>query len=404
MAPGTPDRPDKEARMTPSPSIRTSTSGNTAHGGRRHWRRHTGAFSAALAATMTVVALTGAPATAGAASAKVTVPPPATGTATVTETGSSLLYPLWNLWGPGYTKQWPNITITTASTGSGTGISSALAGTSNIGASDAYLSPVQLATNKNAMNIPLAISSQVVAYNLPGLTKPLNLSGPVLSGIYRGKITKWNARPIAAINKGQTLPSTPIVTIHRADSSGDTFLFTSYLSKTDPVWGRTIQYGTTVNWPSVPGALGETGNSGMLQGAQSTPGSIAYIGISYLAKINAAGLGYANLKNKAKKYVRPTPATVAAAAASFTKHTPPNGVISMINSAVPNGYPIVNYEYAIVVKNQTSTTTAQNIRSVLTWAISPKGGNASSYLNQVNFQPLPAKVVAQSVAQIKKIK
>jgi phosphate transport system substrate-binding protein len=54
----------------------------------------------------------------------------------LTETGSSLLYPLFNVWVAEYTKTHPGIHITTASTGSGAGIDQAVSGTVQIGASD----------------------------------------------------------------------------------------------------------------------------------------------------------------------------------------------------------------------------------------------------------------------------
>ncbi len=82
------------------------------------------------------------------------------------------------------------------------------------------------------------------------------------------------------------------------------------------------------------------------------------------------------------------------------KKTPASGTISLIYGPISGGYPIVNYEYAIVSNDQSSSSTAKNIRSVLEWAINPKQGSATSYLSQVDFQPLPAKVVAQSVKQI----
>jgi len=94
----------------------------------------------------------------------------------------------------------------------------------------------------------------------------------------------------------------------------------------------------------------------------------------------------------------------AAEAAGFVKKTPASGTISMIYGSINNGYPIVNYEYAIVSTNQSSSSTAKNVRAVLEFAINPKYGNSSSYLSQVNFQPLPSKVEAQSVKQILGIK
>ena len=72
----------------------------------------------------------------------------------------------------------------------------------------------------------------------------------------------------------------------------------------------------------------------------------------------------------------------------------------MIYGPASDGYPIVNYEYAIVSTHQSSSSSAKSIRSLLEWAINPKDGAATSYLAQVNFQPLPSKVEAQSVKQI----
>jgi phosphate transport system substrate-binding protein len=137
-----------------------------------------------------------------------------------------------------------------------------------------------------------------------------------------------------------------------------------------------------------------------VSGCKATPGCIAYIGISYLTQALQAGLAYGALGNGHGQDVVPTQATIAAEAAGFVKKTPANGTISLIYGNIKNGYPIVNYEYAIVSDKQPSSSTAKSIRSVLEWAINPKYGNNNSYLSQVNFQPLPSKVEAQSVKQI----
>lgn len=194
------------------------------------------------------------------------------------------------------------------------------------------------------------------------------------------------------------------MTLHRSDGSGDTFLFTQYLSKADPSgWGSSVSFGTTVPWPNAPGALAEDGNGGMVSGCKATPGCIAYVGISYLAQALQSGLGYAQLKNAKGNYELPTEPAVAAEAASFVKKTPPNGTISLIYGPAADGYPVINYEYAIVSSKQSSATTAKAIRSLLEWSINPTLGNSSQYLSQVSFQPLPAKVEAQSLKQIVKI-
>jgi phosphate transport system substrate-binding protein len=332
---------------------------------------------------------------------------PATTPESITETGSTLLFPLFGTWSTAYQKLYtpsggtPQVTITTGGTGSGTGITEAATGTINIGASDAYLSAADVQKYAGLLNIPLAISAQQINYNLPGV-KNLKLDAPTLAKIYTGKITTWNDPAIKALNPGANLPSIKIITLHRAESSGDTFLFTSFLGAGDPSGWPAANVNTTISWPNVPGALAETGNSGMVSACQSNKGCIAYIGISYLQKTQAAGLGEAALKNKAGSFVQPTTSSISSAAAAFTAKTPANETISMINGPAPTGYPIVNYEYAIVQTKQTNAAQAEDIRAFLHWTIH-SGQDATTYLGPVDFQPLPASVVAKSDAQIAKI-
>jgi phosphate transport system substrate-binding protein len=326
----------------------------------------------------------------------------------ITETGSSLLYPLMGTWTAAYQKQFinssnaPIVTIETGSTGSGTGITDAATGTVNIGASDAYLSSSDLQTYPTMLNIALAISAQQVNYNIPGFTGTLKLNGTVLAGMYSGSITNWDDPAIAALNPGVTLPNLAVVPLHRSDSSGDTFLFTSYLNAQDPSKWSASNVGTTVTWPSVSGALAETGNGGMVSGCAATKGCVAYIGISYLSKTTAAGLGQAEIENGAGQYEAPNPTTIAAEAAALTSKTPANETLSMIDANASGGYPIVNYEYAIVNTHQTSGVTAEDIRAFLYWCVHT-GQSGTSYLDAVDFQPLPSSVVTLSDNQIAKI-
>jgi phosphate transport system substrate-binding protein len=331
---------------------------------------------------------------------------PPNGYITVTEEGSSLLYPLFELWATSYHQEHNNITINPAAGGSGKGITDASGGVVNIGASDAYLSSSQVSAYPGLMNIALAISSQMVNYNLPGVSPSvhLKLSGKVLSEIYQGKITQWDDPQIEALNPGVNIPATNIVVLHRSDSSGDTFIFSQYLSDADPSgWGATISYGTSISFPSIPNALGESGNGGMVSGCQATTGCIAYIGISYLSKTQSAGLGEAMLENASGNFELPDAATVTAEAKQLESQTPANESLSMIYDSAPGGYPIVNYEYAIVQQKQNYASTAGAMRAFLYWAIDPVNGSASNFLSQVGFIPLSQAVAVLSDNQIAKI-
>ncbi|MHB8252407.1 MAG: phosphate ABC transporter substrate-binding protein PstS [Acidiferrobacter sp.] len=326
-------------------------------------------------------------------------------TINIMETGSTLLYPLFNLWVPAYTHSHPQVRINTQGTGSGTGISEAISGVAQIGASDAYMSNMQVKQNPNILNIPLAISAQTVNYNIPGLNNVhLKLSGPVLAGIYDNQIRYWNAPAIERLNPGVRLPHHRITPIHRTDGSGDTFIFSQYLSFSTPYWNSHVAYGTTISWPAVPGGLGALGNPGMVQSAAQTPYSIAYIGVSFASEVRRAHLGTALLENRAGRFLLPTKATVEAAAGQLVNKTPANERISLVFAPGAQSYPIINYEYAIVNARQPSMVTANALREFLTWTVSLKGGNARSFLRQVRFIALPPRISALSRKQIAKIR
>ncbi len=323
---------------------------------------------------------------------------------TLLETGSTLLYPLFNLWVPDYTKAHPDVKITTQGTGSGTGIAEAISGVAQIGASDAYMADAQIKQNPSILNIPLAISAQTINYNVPGLNKThLKLDGPVLAGIYDGSIKNWDDPAIKALNPGVKLPNHTIVPIHRTDGSGDTFIFSQYLSFSTPKWNDSVGYGTTISWPAVQGGVGANGNPGMVQACHETPYSVAYIGVSFHKEIAKAGLGTAMIKNKAGHFLLPTAKTVSAAAAGLIAKTPADERLSLVFSEGADSYPIINYEYAIVNSKQANPETAKAIREFLGWAVQSKGGNAAKYLDQVRFIALPARIQELSKAQIAKI-
>lgn len=323
------------------------------------------------------------------------------GGAQLHETGSTLLYPLFRQWVADYAHVAPNVAISTAATGSGAGIAAAMAGTVQIGSSDAYMSDQQAEQNPQLVNIPLAISAQTVNYNIPGLNGAgLKLDGATLAGIYFGHITEWDAPAIAAMNPGVALPHQPIVPIRRADGSGDTFIFTQFLDFANQEWEDQVGYGTSVQWPGVTGERAVLGNAKMVETLASTPYSIAYVGISFHDSIARAGLGIARLENQSGRFLLPTPETVSAAASMLDPRTPPDERLSLVLAPGAQSYPLINYEYVVVSKRQADAATAAALRGFLLWAISLDGGNSDKYLNAVGFIALPDFIRGMSEHQI----
>jgi len=331
--------------------------------------------------------------------------PASAGDVVLNETGSTLLYPLFQLWIPDYARATPNVSLTAAATGSGAGIAAAISGSARIGASDAYMSDEEAKQHPAIVNIPLAIAAQTVNYNLPGLNDAgLRLDGSTLAGIYAGTITTWDARAIAALNPALKLPHQPIVPIRRDDASGDTFIFTQFLDFSTPSWEDKIGYGTTVAWPQVEGERVAAGNEGMVETLAETPYSVAYIGISFHEAIVKAELGTALLGNQSGKFLLPTAATIDAAASALDARTPPDERLTLVFAPGDQSYPLVNYEYAVMSTRQADPAGAAALRDFLLWAIAREGGNAPKYLDHVGFIPLPDFVRALSEKQIALIK
>jgi phosphate transport system substrate-binding protein len=320
----------------------------------------------------------------------------------ITETGSSLFYPLLNVWAAEYQKTHTGVQIATASTGSGAGLDQAVAGQVQIGASDAYMNDQQARRNPDLLNIPLAISALTVNYNLPGVAH-LKLDGPTLADIYSAKVTMWDDAEIAGLNQQAKLPHQAIVPVRRSDASGDTFVFTQYLTFSTPWWEDKIGFGVTVDWPNISGVVTAAGNEGVLKALAGTPYSVAYLGVSYHGGVEKAGLGVADLKSYSGEFVSPAPESIAAAAASLGPRTPMDERLTLVNAPGANAYPLVNYEYAIVSKKQATPEIAAALRRFLHWASAPDETNAK-WLDAAGFIPLPAHIWVLTHDQIEQIR
>src|SRR3954469_20966948 len=218
----------------------------------------------------------------------------------LTGAGATFPQPIYTKWFNDYATK-TGVKINYQPIGSGGGIRQFLEGTVDFGATDAPMSDEEISKLKApALHIPTVLGAVVVTYNLPELTKPLNLTGPVVAQIYLGKITKWNAPEIASLNPGLTLPNKDILVVHRSEGSGTTYIFTDYLTAVSPAWAAGPGKGKEVQWPV---GLGGQGNAGVAGQLSQVPGSFGYIELAY-ARQNK--LPYAAIKNSAGTFVLPT--------------------------------------------------------------------------------------------------
>jgi phosphate transport system substrate-binding protein len=306
----------------------------------------------------------------------------ATASATLTGAGSSLVAPLMGNWINGFEARMNGtVKVTYASVGSGTGIAQITNRTVDFGASDAPLTPEQAAACNGCVQIPWGLTATGLAFNIKGVKK-LRLSGPVIAGIYFGKITKWNNPKIKKLNPGTKLPGTPITPVYRSDGSGDTYAFTNYLSKVSKAWKNEHGFATSVSFPAGAGAKGNSGVTGVVQ---TTNGAIGYISASYII---AAGLRAASVQNEAGNFEFPNQANIESAAA-MVKSVPSNNELHIVDppKKFKTAYPISTFTYCIAPHNAPQKGTLSEF-ILYAMTIGQKYGPA------LDFAPLPKVVVS----------
>jgi phosphate transport system substrate-binding protein len=299
--------------------------------------------------------------------------------------GSSFDNPAFMMWKDAYTKSHKDTQINYQSVGSGAGIKQLTAQTVDFGASDAPMTDEAMkAAPGKILHIPIVAGAVAVTYNLPGNPK-LKLDEETLAGIYLGEITKWNDPKIAALNPGVQLPSQGIIVVHRSDGSGTTFIFTDYLSSVNKDWASKVGKNTSVNWPAGVGGKGSEGVSGQVK---QLPNSIGYVELAY-AEQNK--MPVADLKNKAGKFITPSPDSVSKAMATAT--IPDDFRFSMVNAPGEEAYPISGASWVLLYQKQADAAKGKELVNFLKWSVT-EGQKTSP---QLDYAPLPDSVQQRAV-------
>ena len=301
--------------------------------------------------------------------------------------GATFPYPIYSKWFADYAAA-TGVRINYQSIGSGGGIRQLTEGTVDFGASDAPMSDAELAKMKSpVLHFPTVLGAVVITYNIPGITKALRLTGPVVADIFAGKITKWNDARIASLNNGLELPSSDILVVHRSDGSGTTYIFSDYLSSVSPAWARSPGKGKELAWPV---GLGGKGNEGVAGQVKQTPGAIGYVELAY-AKQNS--LPFADLQNASGEFITPTIESVTTAAAAVAAKLPANTDyrLSIVNAAGKGAYPISSFTFLLVYQTQPDATKGKKLVDFLRWYLRDGEKSAAS----LDYAPLPASMIGQ---------
>ncbi len=311
--------------------------------------------------------------------------------------GATFPYPIYSKWFDEYHKA-NGSQINYQSVGSGAGIKQVTEGTVDFGASDGPMNDEQIAAYKTKngsgiLHFPTVLGAVVPTYNIPGVSGALNFTPEALSGIYLGRISKWNDPAIAGANKGVSLPGNDIVVIHRSDGSGTTYIWTDYLSKVNPDWKDKVGKGGSVNWPV---GLGGKGNEGVTGLIKQTPNSIGYVELIYAAQNKVP---YGSVKNSSGAFVKADLASVTEAAAGAVKTMPADFRVSITNSPGKTAYPISSYTWLLIPEKFKDAGKRDVIKGLIKWAITDGQGAVEN----LSYAKLPKEVVDKELQAINKI-
>jgi phosphate transport system substrate-binding protein len=312
--------------------------------------------------------------------------------------GATFPYPMYSKWFDEYHKKDPNLQINYQSIGSGGGIKQVTEGTVDFGATDGPMNDEQLKAYQDKhgsgiLHFPTVLGAVVPTYNIPGVTAELNFTPETLTGIFLGKITKWNDPAIADVNKGVKLPAEDIVVVHRADGSGTTYCWTDYLSKVSDEWKTKVGKGGSVNWPV---GLGGKGSEGVTGTVKNTPNSITYVELIY-AESNK--IPYGSVKNSAGVFVKASLAAVSAAAAGAAKEMPDDFRVSITNAPGKAAYPISTFTWLLIPEKFSDAGKRDAMKGFVKWMLA----DGQNYAEALSYARLPKEVVAKETKAIDKI-
>jgi len=321
----------------------------------------------------------------------------AQGSLLINGAGATFPYPIYSKWFDEYHKS-NGAQINYQSVGSGAGIKQVTEGTVDFGASDGPMNDEQMKAyrTKNGSGIlhfPTVLGAVVPTYNIPGVTGALNFTPESISGIFLGRISKWNDPAIVAANKGVNLPANDIVVIHRSDGSGTTYIWTDYLSKINSDWKDKVGKGTSVNWPV---GLGGKGNEGVTGLIKQTPNSIGYVELIYAAQNKVP---YGTMKNAAGAAVKADLASVTEAAAGSVKTMPEDFRVSITNAPGKNAYPVSSFTWLLIPEKFKDTAKRDAMKGFLKWAIT----DGQNDVEGLSYAKLPKEVVEKELKAINKV-
>ena len=296
--------------------------------------------------------------------------------------GSVIPKGLYGVWANAYMQRNPRVRITYLPYGSKEGIKQITEGSADFGGGEIPVTNEELrTTGKSLLQLPLFLTAVVPVYNVPGTTRPLRFSGKVLADIYMGKIKSWNHPDLVKLNPGVALQALAISPYHREPGKGTTYLFTDFLSSTNPAFRTQIGTSSSPLWRVGTEAQGgET----LVRTVKATAGAIGY---AELNTAQAGGASIGQVQNSSGAFLT---ASAEGAAAACPRTLKNDFRVSLTNMPGANAYPITGLTWMFVPTEGATPGRQKALNDFVKFIFS----DGQSMISAQGHIPLPSQMVS----------
>ncbi|MPZ53726.1 MAG: phosphate ABC transporter substrate-binding protein PstS [Acidimicrobiia bacterium] len=311
--------------------------------------------------------------------------------------GASFPDPVYQTWIGEYTTNvQPGVSIQYESIGSGGGRERFIDQQTIFAGSDAYMDDEEMADAVDAracgevLHIPMVFGGVVVAYNIEGLDG-LVLDSATIADIFSGEITNINDPAIAELNPDVELPDQELTVTVRADGSGTTSIFTTYLEDEDADWAADYGAGDEVDW--FGGQVAGEQNDGVASAIAQQPGGIGYVSLEFAVQQGLPTVGVVNGDGNA---IVPSTDTVGAAVEGIDL---PEDLRFDVLGVGAEGYPIAGATWVLAYTCGYDQGDADALKDYLTWALE----EGDSFAADLGYAPLSDATQELSLAKVEQI-
>jgi phosphate transport system substrate-binding protein len=313
--------------------------------------------------------------------------------ATLSGTGSSFAAPVMSSWIDAVSAAPYDLSLTYANSNSGTGRYEFTNQTVDFALSDiGYVGSTDTTPPGFPFNfIPITAGGIAFMYNIPGLTKQLQLSSYTACALLTGGITNWDSSALTADNPGVTLPNLPVVPVTESDSVGTNYVLEEWCIDEQPsLWAAFVtsqedqQGGPTdgvalsatapnSNWPGIQGGLDDQSTTAVAGDVEGTSGAIGAVQVQYAKDAGFDGTdptkNVALVKNASGDYTGPTPVYDVSSALAYATQLPDGLHELNFNGLGPNVYNPSTYSYLLTPTTGWSSAKGETMSEFVDYAL-----------------------------------